>query len=174
MGDARGRPRWRSSLVGDTLQSFFHGAPQNRAGPANLSLDTLPGVIDMAPPVSRPRCVLPSATIPRSSALPRSSHLSEWGKVLHDEDLAAAILDRILERGRLIHLDGSSGRTRHLNLEGVLPGAAERARISGTHSARGKHSKGLLKEIQNLRRIVHPPGLRNTRNGRREGNMLHW
>jgi DNA replication protein DnaC len=32
--------------------------------------------------------------------------LSEWGKVLHDEDLAAAILDRILERGRLIHLDG--------------------------------------------------------------------
>jgi DNA replication protein DnaC len=47
--------------------------------------------------------------------------LSEWGKVLHDEDLAAAILDRILERGRLIHLDGPSGRTRHLNLEEVLP-----------------------------------------------------
>jgi len=57
--------------------------------------------------------------------------LSEWGKVLHDEDLAAAILDRILERGRLIHLDGPSGRTRHLNLEEVLPAAAERARISG-------------------------------------------
>jgi len=57
--------------------------------------------------------------------------LSEWGRVLHDDDLAAAILDRILERGRLIHLDGTSGRTRHLNLEGVLPGAAERARISG-------------------------------------------
>ena len=57
--------------------------------------------------------------------------LSEWGKVLHDEDLAAAILDRILERGRLIHLDGPSGRTRHLNLDEVLPAAAERARISG-------------------------------------------
>jgi DNA replication protein DnaC len=27
--------------------------------------------------------------------------LSEWGKVLHDKDLAAAILDRVLERGRL-------------------------------------------------------------------------
>jgi DNA replication protein DnaC len=40
--------------------------------------------------------------------------LSEWGKVLHDEDLAAAILDRVLERGRFIHLDGPSGRTRHL------------------------------------------------------------
>jgi len=43
--------------------------------------------------------------------------LIEWGKVLHDEDLAAAILDRVLERGRLIHLDGPSGRTRHLNLD---------------------------------------------------------
>ena len=57
--------------------------------------------------------------------------LSEWGKVLHDEDLAAAILDRILERGRFIQLDGPSGRTRHLNLQEVLPATAERARISG-------------------------------------------
>jgi hypothetical protein len=57
--------------------------------------------------------------------------LSEWGKALHDEDLAAAILDRILERGRFIHLDGPSWRTRHLNLEEVLPAAPERARISG-------------------------------------------
>jgi len=43
--------------------------------------------------------------------------LSEWGKVLPDEDLAAAILDRVLERGRFVHLDGPSGRKRHLNLE---------------------------------------------------------
>ena len=56
--------------------------------------------------------------------------LSEWGKVLHDEDLAAAILDRILERGRFIQLDGPSGRTRHLNLDEVWP-ATERLRISG-------------------------------------------
>jgi DNA replication protein DnaC len=56
--------------------------------------------------------------------------LTEWGKVLHDEDMAAAILDRVLERGRFIHLDGPSGRTRHLNLE-VLPTNTERARISG-------------------------------------------
>src|SRR6516225_5700174 len=60
--------------------------------------------------------------------------LSEWGKVLHDEDLAAAILDRILERGRFIRLDGPSGRTRHLNLEEILPAGADRARISGTHT----------------------------------------
>ena len=39
---------------------------------------------------------------------------NEWGDVLHDDDLAAAIVDRILERGRLLRLDGPSGRTRHL------------------------------------------------------------
>jgi hypothetical protein len=60
--------------------------------------------------------------------------LNEWGKVLHDEDMAAAILDRVLECGRFIHLDGPSGRTRHLNLQEVLPGGPDRARISGTHS----------------------------------------
>ena len=57
--------------------------------------------------------------------------LNEWGKVLHDEDLAAAILDRVLERGRFIQLDGVSGRTRHLKLDEVWPAAADRARISG-------------------------------------------
>jgi IstB-like ATP binding protein len=57
--------------------------------------------------------------------------LSEWGKVLHEEDMAAAILDRVLERGRFIHLDGPSGRTRHLNLQEILPAGADRARISG-------------------------------------------
>jgi hypothetical protein len=60
--------------------------------------------------------------------------LTEWGKVLHDEDLAAAILDRVLERGRFVHLDGPSGRTRHLNLEEASPAKAERLRISGTHT----------------------------------------
>jgi hypothetical protein len=39
---------------------------------------------------------------------------NDWGDVLHDDDLAAAIVDRILERGRLLRLDGPSGRTRHL------------------------------------------------------------
>src|ERR1700746_1697809 len=61
--------------------------------------------------------------------------LSEWGKWLHDEDMAAAILDRILERGRFIHLDGPSGRTRHLNLEEVSSSKAERLRISGIHGS---------------------------------------
>jgi DNA replication protein DnaC len=57
--------------------------------------------------------------------------LNEWGKVLHDDDLAAAILDRILERGRFIQLNGVSGRTRHLKFDEVWPAAVDRARISG-------------------------------------------
>src|SRR5438874_1276074 len=60
-----------------------------------------------------------------------NKQLNDWGKVLHDEDMAAAILDRILERGRFIHLDGPSGRTRHLNPEETLPENTKRLRISG-------------------------------------------
>lgn len=41
--------------------------------------------------------------------------LDAWGAVLHDPDLAAAIIDRVLERGRLLKLDGPSYRTRHIN-----------------------------------------------------------
>jgi DNA replication protein DnaC len=40
--------------------------------------------------------------------------LDDWGTVLHDPDLAEAITDRILERGRLIELRGPSYRTRNL------------------------------------------------------------
>lgn len=57
--------------------------------------------------------------------------LRQWGHVLHDQDLAAAILDRVLERGRLITLDGPSGRTKHLDLEGALPQTDEALRIPG-------------------------------------------
>ena len=56
-----------------------------------------------------------------------------WGRVLHDEDLALAIVDRILERGRLLSLDGPSMRTKHLGLDD--PTSPEQpqevARISG-------------------------------------------
>ena len=40
--------------------------------------------------------------------------LAAWGLVLHDPDLAEAIIDRVLERGRLVELRGASYRTRHL------------------------------------------------------------
>jgi len=52
----------------------------------------------------------------RSMIFTTNKDLRVWGKVLHD-DLAAAIVDRILERGRILRLDGPSFRTKHLGLD---------------------------------------------------------
>ena len=67
--------------------------------------------------------------------------LTGWGRVLHDDDLAHAIIDRILERGRILMLDGPSMRTKHLGLDGptaseatsqsVRPSEQDVIRISG-------------------------------------------
>ncbi len=43
--------------------------------------------------------------------------LARWGQVLHDDDLAETITDRILERGRHLKLDGVSFRTKHLGVD---------------------------------------------------------
>jgi hypothetical protein len=64
------------------------------------------------------------------------SPLTAWGGVLHDHDLAEAIVDRTLERGRLLVLDGPSYRTRHLPLDSSNSNddhTAKPARISGKH-----------------------------------------
>lgn len=47
--------------------------------------------------------------------------LREWGTVLHDPQLAEALLDRILERGQHIVLAGRSWRTRHIEPETPRP-----------------------------------------------------
>ena len=59
--------------------------------------------------------------------------LAEWGRVLHDQDLAHAIVDRILERGRMLTLDGPSMRTRHLGLDDPTanPASTQAASVSG-------------------------------------------
>jgi hypothetical protein len=61
--------------------------------------------------------------------------LKAWGGVLHDEDLAQAIIDRVLERGCLFRLDGPSLRTLHVNLDDALNQGSDRPdeviRISG-------------------------------------------
>lgn len=46
--------------------------------------------------------------------------LDAWGRVLHDPDLAVAIVDRVLERGRLLKLDGPSMRSKHLGVDDPL------------------------------------------------------
>jgi DNA replication protein DnaC len=53
----------------------------------------------------------------RSMIFTTNKDLAAWGRVLHDEDLAQAITDRVLERGRLLRLDGPSIRTKHLGLD---------------------------------------------------------
>jgi DNA replication protein DnaC len=66
-----------------------------------------------------------------------NKHPDDWGAVLHDGDLAAAIIDRVLERGRLLKLDGPSVRTQHLGLDApahAAAGSPDVARISGIDS----------------------------------------
>jgi hypothetical protein len=83
--------------------------------------------------------------------------------VLHDEDLGQAIIDRVLERGRLIRLDGPSIRTLHLKLDDALKDESDQddevARISGTHSSE------LIQFLTYL--PVHTPGLDQARSHRR-------
>lgn len=60
----------------------------------------------------------------------------DWGRVLHDPDLAETIIDRTLEHGgRFISIDGPSGRTRHLDPETVALVSGSSDRISGKASA---------------------------------------
>lgn len=75
--------------------------------------------------------------------------LATWERVLHDKHLAQAIVDRVLERGRLLILDGPSMRTRHLGLdETALPEASSQG-VSD--------SAGIPEfECQSLRKL-HPP-----------------
>jgi DNA replication protein DnaC len=63
--------------------------------------------------------------------------LTAWGEVLHDHDLAEAIVDRVLENGRLLLLDGPSYRTRHLDLpaQDAHDVVNQPARISGNQPA---------------------------------------
>jgi len=73
----------------------------------------------------------------RSMVFTTNKSLAAWGSVLHDDDLAQAIVDRVLERGRLLRLDGPSMRTKHLGLDETAPvgastmGVSDSARISG-------------------------------------------
>ena len=74
----------------------------------------------------------------RAMIFTTNKHPKRWGRALHDEDLAEAIVDRILERGRLLRLDGPSIRTKHLpgdELAGEDHDDSTGSRISGTSAA---------------------------------------
>ena len=67
---------------------------------ANAAANVLYGVIDQ-------RCLRR-----RPIVLTTNKKLQQWGEVLHDPQLAEALLDRILERGQHITLAGKSWRTK--------------------------------------------------------------
>lgn len=67
---------------------------------ATAAANVLYGVIDQ-------RCLRKKPII-----LTTNKKLRQWGEVLHDPQLAEALLDRILERGQHIALGGRSWRTR--------------------------------------------------------------
>ena len=74
----------------------------------------------------------------RSMLFTTNKHPKGWGPVLHDNDLAEAIVDRILHRGRLLKLDGPSMRTKHLAEEvgtGDNQTEVKDRRVSGTGTA---------------------------------------
>ena len=70
---------------------------------------------------------------------------------LHDDDLAAAIVDRILERDRILRLDVPSVRTKHLPEHELSdePTELESSRIfSGTHAAEFPEPTPLTAQLQ--------------------------
>jgi len=86
-----------------------------------------------------------------------------WGAVLHDDYLAEAIVDRILERGRLLRLGGPSLRTRHLPADELADTSTGR-RISGIQAADSgthAHRRSLVALATHCRR--HRRGSRGAR-----------
>lgn len=80
----------------------------------------------------------------RAMLFTTNKHPKRWGEVLHDDDLADAIVDRILERGRLLRLDGPSVRTKHLPADELAGGDHDdpgSRRIPGTHPAGASPSR---------------------------------
>ena len=75
----------------------------------------------------------------RAMIFTTNKHPKLWGDVLHDDDLAEAIVDRVLERGRLLRLDGPSLRTKHLTPAELgtddETDLSQSSRVSGKHAA---------------------------------------
>jgi DNA replication protein DnaC len=74
--------------------------------------------------------------------------IEAWGTVLHDPDLAEAILDRALERGRIFQLRGPSYRTRHLR--------APQERTSARSTATGPHPGGVRISGKGVPELLDP------------------
>jgi DNA replication protein DnaC len=101
----------------------------------------------------------------RSMIFTTNKKLTDWGSVLHDHDLAAAIVDRLLERGRIIALDGPSMRSQHLALDDEIDSMVPHQpdRISGKHRTDFPEPTNRTYEIPSPARRRSPKGA--SRNG---------
>jgi DNA replication protein DnaC len=83
------------------------------AGPTLLVIDELgylPLPADAAAALFQ---VVSQRHLKTSIVLTTNRGIASWGKVLGDEMLAAAMLDRLLDRSVVVHLDGDTYRLRH-------------------------------------------------------------
>jgi hypothetical protein len=103
--------------------------------------------------------------------------LAAWGLVLHDPDLAEAILDRVLERGRILELRGESYRTRHLRRQQPERSPEKRghnfrktgAIFSGTHSDHRAPDGQHVPPVQHYERRRHAKGNSDDTDAPRDG-----
>jgi len=93
----------------------------------------------------------------RAMVFTTNKHPKRWGDVLHDDDLAEAIVDRVLERGRLLRLDGPSLRTKHLPDDELQLNQD----IQGDRRVSGKDPAEFPERTRDVSRTLRPSAQRN-------------
>ena len=75
-----------------------------------------------------------------STVLTSNKGFEHWGEILHDEVMAAALLDRLLHRCHIVNIRGNSYRMRrHMELSKSIHPTASRA-VDAENSKRGEGS----------------------------------
>ena len=73
-----------------------------------------------------------------STVLTSNKGFEQWGEILHDEVMAAALLDRLLHRCHMVNIRGNSYRMRrHAELSKAIHPTASRA-VSAERSEHGR------------------------------------
>ena len=69
-----------------------------------------------------------------STVVTSNKGFEQWGEILHDEVMAAALLDRLLHRCHMVNIRGNSYRMRrHVQLSKAIHPTASRA-VSAEHA----------------------------------------
>ena len=96
--------------------------------PALLVVDEI-GYLSVTPNGARLFFQLVNARYERASTVLTSNKgFEHWGEILHDEVMAAALLDRLLHRSHIVNIRGNSFRMRrHMELSKAIHPTASRA-----------------------------------------------